>query len=226
MSKTLHWLLVVFLGSTLALADTIILKNGSSYSGECGMQTIKFTDQQGIEYQFRVRDVQSLALNTSGDTVALRGGKSYSGHYTGSNPISYEDPKGIKYQFPTRDLDAIVFNFRKAATAAASTPSSKEHLVIPTGTDIEVRTNELINSTDSYEGQTYAAAIAGNVKDAAGQVTIPSGSRAKLMVRTISAGGVTNGSELVLDLFSVAVDQKHHRVASSDFEIPAIKALA
>ena len=49
-------------------ADTIILRDGSSYAGDCRLQTIDFTDAQGIKYQFPVKDVQSLAFNASTDT--------------------------------------------------------------------------------------------------------------------------------------------------------------
>ena len=91
-------------------ADTIVLRDGSSYSGQYDGAAVTFTDLQGIQYQFPLRDVQSLAFSSSSDAVTLRNGKSYSGHFTGANPLAFQGSEGIKYQFPTSDVDAIVFN--------------------------------------------------------------------------------------------------------------------
>jgi hypothetical protein len=205
-------LTVCLLFATLASADTIILRDGGSYSGECGLQTVAFTDGQGILYQFPAKDVQSLAFNASNDTVALRGGRSYSGHFTGSNPVAFQDVLGIKYQFPTTDIDAIVFN----RVGSVPRPVSSTALVIPIGTDLPIRTNETIDSTKSYDGQTYSASINGDIQDAAGQVAIPAGSSAQLIVRKISPGGFMHSPELVLDLYSVSIGMKQYQVVSSD----------
>jgi hypothetical protein len=81
--------MVIFTVVKPVAADTIILCDGSSYAGDCRLQTIDFTDAQGIKYQFPVKDVQSLAFNASTDTVALRDVKSYSGHFMGANSVSF-----------------------------------------------------------------------------------------------------------------------------------------
>jgi hypothetical protein len=208
----LLWAISFF--ATLACADTIILRDGSSYSGECDLQTIAFTDAQGIKYQFPVKDVQSLALNTATDTVALRGGKSYSGHFAGADPVAFQDAQGIKYQFPIGDVDAIVFNH----AGPSAPPMSIGTLVIPIGSDMPVRTNELIDSTKSYEGQTYSATITEDVQDTAGNVAIPAGSAAQLVVRSISGGGILHSPEVILDLYSITVGQKQYHVVSSNVQ--------
>ena len=208
------WLLTLmscFLSAALAFADTVILKDGASYVGECNLQTIAFTDLQGVQYQFPVKDVQSLAFNASKDTVVLRDGKSYSGHFMGSTAVAFQDAEGIKYQFPTSDIDAIVLN-----RAASTRPVSTYTLVIPIGTDLPVRTNENIDSTKSYEGQTYSASITEDVLDTAGKVAIPAGSSAQLIVRKITSGGAIHSPELVLDLYSVSIGKKEYGVISSD----------
>jgi hypothetical protein len=204
-------LLTIGLSAMLASADTIVLRDGSSYSGQCGIETVRFTDGQGIQYQFPVKDVQSLAFNAKGDTVALRGGRSYSGHFTGANPVFFQDAEGIKYRFPTSDIDAIVFSTAAIASRAVATGS----LVIPLGTDFPVRTNEVIDSTKSYEGQTYSASIMSDILDIAGNVAIPDGSNAQLIVRKISGGGAIHSPELILDLYSVTVGGKRYQVVSS-----------
>lgn len=203
--------IVVFFVGNRALADTIVLRDGSSYAGQCGLQAITFTDRQGVNYQFPLKDVQSLAFNSTTDTVALRGGKSYSGHFTGSNPVAFQDTQGIKYQFPTSDVDVIVFN-RAGATPP---PVASGSLVIPSGADLPVRTDETIDSKNSYTGQTYAATITEDVQDTAGHVAIPAGSPAQLIIRKMSGGGVIHSPELVLDLYSVTIDKRQYAVVSS-----------
>jgi hypothetical protein len=211
--KTVRSLPLVFLlfVATSASADTVILKDGTSYHGQSGLQTIEFTDLQGVQYQFPVKDVQSLAFSAAKDTVVLRDGKSYSGHFAGVTPIAFEDAQGIKYQFPTSDIDAIVLN-----RANPPQPASAAALVIPMGADLPVRTNEPIDSTKSYEGQTYSASITEDIFDTAGNVAVPAGSSAQLVVRKISRGGAIHSPEVILDLYSVSVGTKQYQVVSSD----------
>ena len=194
----------------VASADTIILRDGSSYSGDCGLRVVNFTDGQGVKYEFPIKDVQSIAFNASTDIVTLRGGKSYSGHFTGADTFAFQDAQGIKYQFPSNDIDAIVFN------GVPTQPVSSGALVIPIGTDLPVRTDETINSKESYEGQSYAATIMEDVRDTAGIVVIPAGSGARLLIRKISTGGAVHSPELILDLDSITVDKKQYRVVTSD----------
>ena len=201
--------------ATLLCADTIILRDGSSYSGRFeGGATITFTDSQGIQYQFPRGDVQSLVLTSSLDTVTLRNGKSYSGHFTGSNPISFTGPQGIKYEFPVRDVDSLVFS--SAGTETASVPQNAR--LVPTGTDLSVRTDEEIDSSNSQPGQLYRGAITESVLHANGNVVNPAGSRAELMIRQISTGGAVHSPELALDLDSVVIDGKRLRVVTSDVD--------
>jgi len=47
---------------------------------------------------------------------------------------------------------------------------------------------------------------------------IPAGSRAELMIRQISTGGAVHSPELALDLDSVVINGKRHRVVTSDVD--------
>src|ERR1700756_924410 len=85
-----------------AFADTIITRDGSSYSGQyLGAKegTLGFTDSSGIGYTFPVRDVQSLVFTGTNDTVTLRNGKVYSGKFNGPDTLAFKDNLGILYQF-------------------------------------------------------------------------------------------------------------------------------
>jgi hypothetical protein len=78
--------LIPFFLASPARPDTIILHDGASYAGQFGGAPggqITFTDAQGIQYNFPIRDVQSLVFTSTIDIVTLRSGKVYSGNYTG-----------------------------------------------------------------------------------------------------------------------------------------------
>jgi hypothetical protein len=211
---SLLFLAIVAFFTASAFADTVILRDGSSHNGESSIQTVDFTDLQGVKYQFPLKDIQSLAFNPTQDTITLRRGISYTGHFTGNSSIGFEDSQGIKYQFPTSDIDAIVFN----RAGLPSTPIVTGDLVIAIGTDLPVRIDETIDSTNSYQGQTYSATITEDILDTAGHLAIPAGSRARLMIRDVSTGGAVHSAELVLDLYSIDVHGKQYRVASSNLD--------
>jgi hypothetical protein len=211
-------LLALWVLAPAALADTVILHDGSSYSGSLtGLSNnkIQFTDTSGIQYTFPESDVQTLVFTSSGDTVALRNGKVYSGQYTGPAPLSFQDSEGISYQFPPKDVESLVFS-RSSPPPGAATANA---IVIPEGSEVSLHTDEAIDSGTSAPGQLYAATVAADVLGAQGSVAIPKGTPAKLVVRSIKGGGAFHSPELVLDLFSVTINGQEQRVVSSDVDI-------
>jgi len=63
-----------------------------------------------------------------------------------------------------------------------------------------VRTDETIDSKKAVPGQTFAAEVAKDVVDSAGDVVIPRGSNAQIVIRSSSKGGRITGDtrELVI----------------------------
>jgi hypothetical protein len=59
--------LSLWLVATPALVDTVILRDGASYNGQFTPRNgeIAFSDSQGIQYKFPVRDVQSLVFSST-----------------------------------------------------------------------------------------------------------------------------------------------------------------
>lgn len=209
--------LVFVFGVSLTCADTVVLRDGASYSGQLtGASTgsVGFTDGQGIQYKFPPSDVQSLVFSRNQDIVTLRNGKVYSGQYTGTDPVSFRDGQGIDYNFPLRDIDSIVFT--PSSSPAASSSVAR---VIPRGTEIVVHTDENIDSDVSATGQLFSASVSEDVPDSAGGVAIPAGTRAKLVVRNITSGGAVHSPELALDLFSVDIGGKEYRVDTTDVDV-------
>jgi hypothetical protein len=208
--------LAVFACATSAWADTVILRDGASYSGQftgASRGQIAFTDGQGVGYKFPASDVQSLVFSRTQDIVTLRSGKVYSGQYNGSDYISFRDNQGIDYNFPVRDVETMVFSQSSAPT------STGVARVIPRGTEIVVRSDENIDSDNSSTGQLFSATVIEDVPDSTGGIAISAGTRAKLLVRNISSGGAVHSPELALDLFSVEIGGKEYRVDSSDVDI-------
>ncbi|HKW33573.1 MAG TPA: hypothetical protein VJN92_11250 [Candidatus Acidoferrum sp.] len=91
--------------------------------------------------------------------------------------------------------------------------------VVPAGTKVPVRTEDTIDSAKSAEGQTYAAEVADDVVDADGNVVIPRGSNAQIVIRSASQGGKIRGaSDLVLDLQSISVEGQEYLVSTTDVQ--------
>ena len=90
-------------------------------------------------------------------------------------------------------------------------------LEVPAGTKVSVRTDETIDSASAAEGQTYAGEITEDVRDTAGDVVIPSGANAQIVVKSSSKGGRIHGaSDLVVDLQSVSVGGQQYMLNTSD----------
>ena len=218
--------MVILLAVTVtAGADTVITRNGASYSGrflDAAGGTISFTDTSGIQYTFPLHDVQSLVFTETNDIVSLRNGKVYTGQYTGKNPLSFEDTMGILYQFPRKDLDSLVLTQREAANPESVPP--KEAKVIASGTEIQIRTNETIDSDNASAGQLFSAEVTETVNDVSGGAAIPAHSPAKLLILSKSEGHVSS-PDLVLDLDSVTINGRVHRVYTAELKESNAKGL-
>ncbi|HEX8764893.1 MAG TPA: hypothetical protein VF740_07010, partial [Candidatus Acidoferrum sp.] len=91
--------------------------------------------------------------------------------------------------------------------------------LVPDGTKVAVRTEDTIDSAKASEGQTYAAEVADDVLDGDGNVVIPRGSNAQIVIRSASKGGKIRGaSDLVLDLQSISVEGQEYMVSTVDLQ--------
>jgi hypothetical protein len=87
------------------------------------------------------------------------------------------------------------------------------------GTEVPVRSEETIDSSKAVEGQTYAAEIAEDVRDPDGDVVIPRGSNAQIVIRSASRGGRFRGtSDLVMDLQSITVEGQQYLISTTDLQ--------
>ena len=97
---------------------------------------------------------------------------------------------------------------------AAITTAYGQSGTVASGTTIDVRTNEAINVKNVTDGRTFTGSVDRDVVDANGQVVIPRGSNAQLIVRKIS------DKEMAVDLDSINVNGRRYTIASDDPTAP------
>jgi hypothetical protein len=102
--------------------------------------------------------------------------------------------------------------------AISSTGGNWANTVIPSGTQISIRTNEVIDSSTATQGQRYSAMITKDVLDSTGTIRIPNGSDAQLVILSSSAGGITSGSDMALDMDQVTVFGRRYVVSTADLD--------
>lgn len=83
---------------------------------------------------------------------------------------------------------------------------------IPSGTRVDVRTNDTIDVRDQADGRVFTGSVASDVMSNNGQVLIPRGSPAELIVRWIGA------HEMAIDLDSVSVNGQHYSIQASSVD--------
>ncbi len=180
-------------------------------------------------------------------TVVMRNGSRVSGMVAASSPseitlnvdggaarttISMKDVRRVDYgeaPAPAPVSAAAPVPSAPPARAAVPEPTHEYHqhaeraaiqsrtFVLPVGTEVPVRTEETIDSAKAVEGQTYAAEVAGDVRDADGAVVIPRGANATMVIKSASGGGKFHGAaDLVLDMRSVSVEGQLYALETAD----------
>lgn len=180
-------------------------------------------------------------------TIVLRDGTTLTGTVTATSPsqIDLTADDNTAHTIPVAQVKSIEYDDAAPAQSSGTQPgaaptrgfssraasdSGHEHhyhpsraeihtktYVVPDGTKVSARTEDAIDSTTAVEGQTYAAEITDDVLDANGDVVIPHGSNAQIVIRSASKGGRIRGtSDLILDLQSISVEGKQYLVSTTD----------
>ena len=174
-------------------------------------------------------------------TVLMRDGTTLAGTVTATSPaqITLAGDDNATHAIPMTQVKSIEYDDAAAQTSSTktgATPTRRasdavhEHhyhparteihsktFLLPAGTHVSVRTEDTIDSSTAVEGQTFAAEVADDVHDANGDVVIPHGANAQIVIRSASKGGRFHGtSDLVLDLQSVSVEGQQYNINSSD----------
>jgi len=96
------------------------------------------------------------------------------------------------------------------AVLLIATAAWAQNMTLPSGSEISVRTDEAIKATSANAGHTYAATVSDDVKDANGNVAVPKGARAQLVL----VQAPDNKDNVTLDLHSVSVNGQRYMVTA------------
>jgi len=173
--------------------------------------------------------VVSLAAIASADTLILRDGTRISGRVVSvvARTITFEDASGVSHRYNANQVDAIEFTEPNRRTSGVGTTGSRGNEtsgsyrrieMLPSGTDLMVRTAEAIDSSTAVVDQTFSAIVEHDILGDSDSVIIPAGSHTVLVVRQISSGGATGSPDIVLDLQSITVNGRRYLVSTSDLK--------
>jgi hypothetical protein len=179
--------------------------------------------------------ISALLLTTfaAAETITLKDGSQHSGTITAATTKSVTLREGTRvHRYLKSNIQSIDFNSDAAASTSndalqtrgnransARLGAGTREATLPAGTEITVMANQDIDSKTGTEGQTFPADVAQDVTNAAGQVVIPKGSEAELVIRRVSAQGtVTGSSDLALDLQSVKVAGRRYSISTEDVQ--------
>jgi len=154
-------------------------------------KSITFRDNSGQMHSFDVDRVQSIQF------TGPNGANAYGRNYPGNNNANSPAP-------PPAYLQGSVAN--------GPGPNRGYMVEVPAGAEIAVRTNESIDARDTSQGTSYSAQVDRDVVDANGNVIIPRGSGARLVVRRV------NDNTLALDLQSVRVNGRTYNVDTASIQ--------
>jgi hypothetical protein len=161
------------------------------------------------------------------DTLTLKDGTTHNGTVVSvtARTVSFKEG-GTIHRYPRSQVESLQFSGTSAAgtkaesskgeSSSAVLGQNRKSVTLPSGTEIAVLTNENIDSSTANAGQTFPADVAENVMNSSGQVVIPKGSEAELIVRKVAAGGVTSTPEVTLDLQSIKVGGRRYMVNTQD----------
>jgi ribosome maturation factor RimP len=159
------------------------------------------------------RKIQGVVTASTASEITL------SGDDKQPHTISMKDVRRVEYE------DAVTASATEGSARVADHPHPTQAAIktktyqLPAGTEISVRNEETIDSGKAVEGQIYAAEVTMDVTDAAGDVVVPRGSNAQIVIRSVTKGGKIKGaSDLVLDLQSVSVEGQKFQLSTHDLE--------
>ncbi|HXJ03628.1 MAG TPA: hypothetical protein VNH65_00925 [Candidatus Acidoferrum sp.] len=182
-----------------ALGDTLILRDGTRYSGTligANSRTITFRDRRGGQRRYFVTDVVAVRFGDTPDPYDGQEHRNDQGYGHQDNPGNGNDQQNGRQDNRGYDQAAL------------------ERVVIPAGTEVDVRVNERIDSRDVVEGQTFSAQLSEEIRDQNGSVVIPRGSDVRLITRRLEANG-----DITLDVESISVAGRRYRVSTADQEL-------
>lgn len=191
---------IVFSGQS----DHLALLNGQTHTGKwIGVTGISFRGSDGTSYVFPLKNVSSLVLTHGQPAEAATA--------NGQQPAAGATAAG-----QTGPVNVPPAPNGASGQTAMVAGTAGQELVIPSGTQIAIRTNTQIDTKTDGIGKLYPARIQSAVVDSTGAVGIPAGTPAQLRVVNLAqTNNNPNAKDLALTLYSVDLHGKVYHVTGT-----------
>jgi hypothetical protein len=204
-------------GARLTLRDGTVMY-GQFVSGTS--ENIVFRDDNGVQRRFNVNQIQGIDFSGVNAPAGRYGDNN---RYNDNNNRSNDDIRSNNSDRSSNDSrGSDSYGQRRVGDADSAYPNDTRHpgdwSILPVGTSISVRADQEINSQNAAEGRTYPASIMQDVTDSSGNIVIPRGTPATLIVRRMTEGGTLSSGSYVLDLDSVQVNGRRYVVETREIE--------
>lgn len=206
--------------------ETVVLRDGTQFSGRMTSvagDTIVFRDANGGNHRFDAREIDSIRFNSAGANYGDNSyrpdnrpdGQDTGGGYVRRDTGNYPPPPPPPPPGGDARYDRAPGYNNGNPNYNGGDPNYNQsrgtgYMTLPAGTQIAVRTNENVNSRDSGQSRSYSAQVDQDVVDPNGNLMVPRGSDAQLIVRRM------NDNSLALDLQSISVNGQRYSVNSRD----------
>jgi len=190
----------------------VLLRDGSAISGTVAASSaseITVKGDDGVSHTIPMKQVKSVSYDDQQAAGSAASAPPASTPDTAAAPSSAQPAPAAQSAPPT---EAHPDHYHPPQNAIRT-----KTYRLPAGTRISVRTEETIDSKRAVEGQTFASEVSADVVDANGDVVIPRGSNAQIVIKSASKGGRFRGAaDLVLDLQSVSVEGQQYQLDTAD----------
>ena len=155
----------------------------------------------------------SVATVSSADILVMRDGTRVEGTVVGiaGRTITFRHADGASRRYSTSQVEALEF---LSAERANPNAVGSHRIEARAGTELVVRTVEMIDSRNSGADQVFSAIVEQDV-DSDGRVVVPAGSSAQLIIRQVSSGGATGSPEMTLDFQSMTIAGRRYAVSAA-----------
>jgi hypothetical protein len=203
------FLAALILAASMAWADTLELKNGSLIKGKFlgGTETVISFQVGSTVQKYNVADIVSLKFNSEGAARA-----------PAPQPQSSPAPQS-QSSLPDDPVPQPLTSLPDDPVSVAQVEVKPDHLTIPAGTQISVRTIDAIDSASSLVGDRFQASLAEPLT-VEGKVVVARD--AFVYVRLTQAkesGTFTGRSQLRLELTGIAVNGKMVPLVTGEYEV-------
>lgn len=210
--RTLGLLFLVLVPAAIMTGDTLELKNGSVIKGTYVGGTdsrISFRVGSSVQ-QYAVADVSSLKFDDR-ESAAPTHSPGFAERAPENAPAAYA---------PTPSAQSPAPNSTPVATANNSIPrTTSQSVVVPSGTQITVRTIDAVDSDKNHPGDKFQASLEQPL--VVNDMTVaPKGATVYGKLQQVQeAGQLTGKSQLRLALTGIVINGQTYPLSSGDYEV-------